>query len=87
MTLAFRLLALGTLVNVTGCATTPVSSASAKSVPSERIYAFEMTKSAQDRGLLIVTRDKGMMGAACAARLYLDETHVADLRTSEQVWL
>lgn len=35
----------------------------------------------------MVTRDKGLKAKACTAQLHLDGTHVADLRTSEQVRL
>jgi hypothetical protein len=36
---------------------------------------------------MVVTRDSGLKGKACTVRFYVDGTHVADLRTSEQVRL
>ena len=37
--------------------------------------------------LVVVTRDKGLKAKDCIARLYVDGTHVADLRPSEQIRL
>ncbi len=72
---------------VVACGTTPVPSSNANPVPADRIYATELTNAQHGYALLVVTRDKGLKGKACTARLYVDGTHVADLRTSEQVRL
>ena len=48
---------------------------------------MELTKAQPGHALLVVTRDKGLKGKACTARLYVDGIHVADLRTGEQVRL
>jgi hypothetical protein len=69
------------------CGTTPVPSSSAKPVPPDRIYATEFTKAHDGSAFLVVTRDSGLKGKACTVRFYVDGTHVADLRTSEQVRL
>lgn len=82
----YVLAALGILIQ-SGCATTPVSGAAAKPVPPERLFDSEMTKEAVGRSSLTVVRDSGFMGAACAAKFFLDGKHIADLRPKEQVRL
>jgi hypothetical protein len=79
-------LAAAAIVTV-ACGTTPVPSSNAKPVPSDRIYATEFTKAHHGSAFLVVTRDRGLKGKACTARFYVDGTHVADLRASEQVRL
>ena len=74
-------------IAVVACGTTPVPSSSAKPVPPDRIYATEFTKAHDGSAFLVVTRDSGLKGKACTVRFYVDGTHVADLRTSEQVRL
>jgi hypothetical protein len=74
-------------IGVVACGTTPVPSSSAKPVPPDRIYATEFTKAHDGSAFLVVTRDSGLKGKACTVRFYVDGTHVADLRTSEQVRL
>ena len=69
------------------CGTTPVPSSGAKPVPPDRIYAPAFTKAHDGSSFLVVTRDSGLKGKACTVRFYIDGTHVADLRTSEQVRL
>ena len=69
------------------CGTTPVPSSSAVPIPTSRLYAEEFTKPKQGFALLVVTRDKGLRAKACAARLFIDGTVIADLRPSEQVRL
>ena len=69
------------------CGTTPVPSSNAQPVPADRIFAAGFTKAQPGYALLVVTRDIGLKGKACTARLFVDGTHVADLRTREQVRL
>ncbi len=75
------------LIAVVACGTTPVPSSSAKPVPPDRIYATGFTNAQNGSAFLVVTRDKGLKGLVCTVRLHVDGTHVADLRTSEQVRL
>ena len=44
-----------------------------------------MTDPRNGDAFLVVTRDEGLIAGECAASLYVDGTHVADLRNSEQV--
>jgi hypothetical protein len=69
------------------CNTTPVPSSSAVPIPEKRIYAPEFTRAETGFALAVVTRDKGLKAKDCIARLYVDGTHVADMRPSEQIRL
>ena len=69
------------------CASTPVPSSDAIPVPDHRIFAKELTKAQEGYAYLVVTRDQGLIAEECAARLFVDGTHVADLRNREQVRL
>lgn len=70
---------------MTGCATEPLNTHSARPVPQERILASSFTKPQQGSGTLIVKRDPGFHGAACTHRLYIDGVPFADIDTSEKV--
>jgi hypothetical protein len=82
----FLWLVLGAFLGA-ACGTTPVPSSSAVPVPPSRLYAEEFTQPKQGLAMLVVTRDKGLRAKSCTARLFIDGTVVADLRTSEQVRL
>lgn len=81
---AFTALALAFL---SACATTPQSSETAKAVPPERVYAKQLTEAKTGKGILIITRDVGMMGMACAAKIYIEGERIADLRIGERIML
>lgn len=68
-----------------GCATSPVSPSSADAVPASRVYDQALTTPAPDTAMITITRDRGMMGAACATELYISGTHVADVRSGEKI--
>jgi hypothetical protein len=80
-----RLVAAAILVSA--CGTTPVPSSSAKPISAARVHAPEFTRPVDGFALVVVTRDKGTKAMACAARLHVDGTLVADLRPSEQIRL
>lgn len=69
------------------CASTPVPSSDAIPVPEHRIYSTEFTTPQEGYAYVVVTRDKGLIAEACAVGLFVDGTHVADMRNSEQVRL
>lgn len=75
------------LIILAGCATSPVSNSEALSIPSERVLSSQLTKEGPGTVRLTVKRDTGMMGAACAHKLYLDGTHVALIRLGEKITL
>lgn len=65
-----------------GCATSPISSGEAsngKPIPSE------FQTQTPDSGRLVVTRDSGFMGAACAQKIYVDGTQIGALRAGQKV--
>jgi len=78
---------VGVAILVVACSTTPVPSSSAKPIPASRIRAPEFTRAEEGFALVVVTRDKSLTAIACTAHLYVDGTHVADLRPSEQIRL
>jgi hypothetical protein len=67
------------------CATTPVPSSGAKPVPPERVLAPELTKPHQGLAMLVVTRDRGFVMAACEANVFVDGLKVAKLLQAEQI--
>jgi len=70
---------------VTACATSPVAVHEASAVPSSRILAPQLLAQAQYTGSLIIKRDDGFMGSACAVRVFVGALPVADLAPSEKV--
>ena len=69
----------------TACATSPVAVNEASAVPSSRILAPQLLAQAQYTGSLIIKRDGGFMGSACAVRVFVGALPVADLAPSEKV--
>ncbi len=65
-----------------GCATSPIGSGEAQ---AGHAISNEWQSPAPNTGKLIVTRESGFMGAACAQRIYVDGTPIADLRSSQSV--
>jgi hypothetical protein len=63
-----------------GCINKPISFSEAKTIPTERVYAF------QNKGevTLLITRDKGMQGAGCNTRFYINETLAAEFAQGER---
>jgi len=80
-----RLLAIVMALSLAACATTPIAIDQALSVPSSRILAPQLLAPAQYTGSLIIKRDGGFMGSACAIRVFVGALPVADLAPSEKV--
>ena len=72
-------------ISLTACATSPVAVNEASAVPSSRILAPQLLAPAQYTGSLIIKRDGGFMGSACAIRVFVGALPVADLAPSEKV--
>ncbi|TSK07810.1 MAG: hypothetical protein FPO08_00405 [Geobacter sp.] len=68
-------------VLLSACSTTPVQLKDAQLVPSDRIFAFQ-TKD-EGKGAITVIRDKGIVGSACYAGLYLNDTLAARVGVAE----
>jgi len=83
----FAYLAIAMTLLVAGCATQPVSDAEAVFVPSSRYLTHQFIHPRQGAGPLLVKRDRGIMGAACDIRVYLDGVPAVDLATSEKALL
>ncbi len=74
----FIALVLALLV-VAGCSTSPISSGEASKVPSSRLHAFTN----KQESTLVVTRDTGILGAACNYKLYIDGVFAAEFGSGE----
>lgn len=72
-------------ISPTACATSPVAVDHAAAVPLSRILAPHLMAPAQYTGSLIIKRDGGFMGSACAIRVFVGAIPVADLAPSEKV--
>jgi hypothetical protein len=66
------------------CSTTPVSGMEARPVPSERVFV-DSNASCDNCGTVVLTRDSGFMGAACAVTAIYDGQKVAVMNPGEVV--
>jgi hypothetical protein len=80
-----RYLAIFSLLSLAACATSPVTINQASLVPNSRILAPQLLAQRSNTGSLVVKRDSGFMGSACAIRVFVDAVPVADLAPSEKV--
>ena len=67
---------------VAACSTSPVRVADAKAVQSDRLY-ITAPATAND-GLIIVVRDTGFQGRACAVSIFLDGKKAVSLAAGEK---
>jgi len=70
---------------LSGCATSPVSYSEAVPVPTERILSRDLATARPDTGHITVSRDSGLMGAACTSRVFVDGKPIALMRNGERV--
>jgi hypothetical protein len=56
-------------------------------VPDARVLAPSLLLQREGTGVVIVKRDSGLAGSACARRVFVDASPVADLKPSEKVTL
>jgi len=75
------------LLVAAGCATKPISSADARPIPEERIYAefAKYTEPGASRAKVSFTRDSGMLGAAASLTLFINGEIVARIRRKESI--
>lgn len=70
---------------LSGCATTPTASNSAKGVSSERIYSKDHFTKTDERNIPVtIIRDGGIWGAACIHRVYINNKKVFALKPNER---
>ena len=81
----FGFLFLSAAFVLQGCASTPVTTASASLVPDHRIINKAMMTKGAGQSLLIVKRDSGFGASACSTRVFINGSPVADIRTSEKI--
>lgn len=70
-----------TVALLTGCASSPVPSSEAEPVPSSRLFAYQAIVSGGST--LVVTRDKGFVGAGCNAMVTIDGRRAAEVGAGE----
>jgi hypothetical protein len=73
------------LAALLGCASEPIPTSQAVSVPRERILNVDIHKPRPSTGSLIVKRDPGLRGAACEYRLHENGRRFADILPGEKV--
>ena len=71
------------LLIAAGCSTTPISSQRATPVPEERQFLYR--HGGADTAKVLVKRDTGTMGAACATRVYVNGKLAAYVDPGEKV--
>ncbi|MEX6507445.1 hypothetical protein [Jiella sp. M17.18] len=69
------------------CATSPISDSEATPAASTSSELAKYATAKPGTATVIVKRDAGLMGAACASRLFVDGSVVADLWPGEAVTL
>lgn len=69
------------------CATAPISSETATPAPAEQVLIPAFTHADDDKGAVILTRDRGALGAMCTMQIYVADAHVADLKQQQKVTL
>lgn len=70
-----------------GCATTPIPTDQASSVPVNRILHTSFLQKEDGLGEVIVKRDGGVGGSVCSSRVFVDAIAIADLMPAEKVML
>src|SRR5690554_2696503 len=69
-----------TFLLLAGCMNQPISFSDAKMVPNDRLYAFQNDSDVA----LLITRDKGMQGAGCKTRFYINGVLAAEFSQGER---
>lgn len=73
------------LASLLGCATTPVSTSSARDVPSTRVLTPAFLERKDGLGQVVVKRDEGLSASACNSRVFANGTPVAEIAPGEKV--
>lgn len=80
-----ELLATTLLVSLVGCATTPISTSSARDVPNTRVLNSDLLERKEGFGQVVVKRDEGFSASACNSRVFANGTPVAEIAPGEKV--
>lgn len=79
-----RILLTAAAVLLAGCSSTPVEPGSAKRVPADRVYAYQVA--VPGGATLVVSRDNGFWASGgCMATVLIDGKKVARINTGEVV--
>jgi type IV pilus biogenesis protein CpaD/CtpE len=80
-----RIIVASAIVLVSGCASRPVSTNEAVTVPPDKIVDSRFSHKLPNSGEVIVKRDSGFVGGACRLRIFIDAVAIAEIDTSEKV--
>ena len=74
------------LLSMASCSTTPVSTKDSKLIGESQILedGKKLLTPSKNTGEIIVKRDSGIFGGACATLIYIDGKSVAEIDTSEK---
>ncbi|WP_133637801.1 hypothetical protein [Halomonas ventosae] len=75
----------GSVLLISGCATTPVPTDAALEVPQSKVLNERFQMQEEGMGQVVVKRDSGMSGSACDSRVYANREPVAEIGPSEKV--
>ena len=70
---------------LSSCATTPVQTASAVSVPVARVLAPSFLKRTDGYGTVVIKRDEGLSASACNTRIFVNGQPIAEISPGEKV--
>lgn len=76
---------LASALLVAGCATTPIPTGQAPSVPRSRVLAPDYLQPRAGYGRVIVKRDEGFSASACNTRILANGAPIAEISTGEKV--
>lgn len=82
-----RYLIIPFLALLSACATKPISTMDASPVPESRIINQQFLQKSSDKGTLLIKRDSGFNTGACSVRIFVNASPVADIRTSEKIYI
>jgi hypothetical protein len=78
-------LSLLIMIVLTACATTPVPTASARTVPPARIFNTALLEPKRGLGQVIVKRDEGPSASACNTRVFANGIKLAEISPGEKI--
>ena len=79
-----KILAALPLLLLSGCTTQPIVTNLARSIPAGQVIDSSFQVKNQNACSVKIRRDAGLHGSMCSLRVFIDETPVADLNTSEE---
>ena len=82
-----KIIVITILVMMMGCATSPIPTKDALLISGDQLLSNKYSEKFENSGEVIVKRDSGVMGSACAIKIFVDGEIIAELDTEEKVVL